>query len=255
MFAINHAASALIFKKQLKNDVSIVWILIAVQFVEMLWAMFNLLGIEKTVTEATVNYVGDIHLTYMPYSHSILSSIIIGAIGGTLFWFWKKSWKVAFWMTLAFLSHIVLDLLTHAVDIPLEFTNSHLLGLGLYASAPLAAFFIEMGFGLCCWWYYKGNRSLFWIIFLFNLTNITMFLPQIKGLEFYMANEPTLITLVITLQIMVTLLLVGWGSKVKETSEGTPKNETEAVSVKATAPKKNRKSRFFAASQYWNLYK
>ncbi|MGM0933130.1 MAG: hypothetical protein ACQEWD_06775 [Bacteroidota bacterium] len=228
MFAINHAASALIFKKQLKNDVSIVWILVAVQFVELLWVIFNLSGIEKTLTEATVNYVGDIHLSYMPYSHSVLSSIIIAVIGGVLFWFWKRSWKISFWMTFAFLSHIILDLLTHAVDIPLDFTSSHLLGLGLYGSAPIAVFFIEMGFGLFCWWYYKGSKSLFWIIFLFNMANLTMFLPQIKGLEFYMANKPTLITLVILLQILVTLALVGWASKVKEPSKVKPNKTDES---------------------------
>lgn len=219
MFAINHAASALLFKKKLKKDITIVWILIAVQFIELLWVLFNLLGIEKTVTEATVNYVGDIHLSYMPYSHSVLSSVIIAFIGGTLFWFWKKSWKITFWMTLAFMSHIFLDLITHAVDIPLDFSYENVLGLGLYSTAPFVVFLIELGFGLLCWWYYKGSRTLFWIIFLFNLANFSMFLPQVKGLEFYMANKPILITLVIFVQIVVTLVLVGWASKTKGSSE------------------------------------
>lgn len=213
MFAINHAASALIFKKQLKSDVSIVWILIAVQFVELLWVLFNYLGIEKTVTEATVDYVGDIHLSYMPYSHSILSSVIIALIAGILFWFWKKSWKITLWMVFAFLSHVILDVITHAVDIPITYSYQHIIGIGLYASFPIASFFIELTFGLFCWWYYKGKKLLFWIILLFNLTNISMFSPKIKGLEIFMANKPTLITSVIFVQIVITLILVGWASK------------------------------------------
>ncbi len=48
-----------------------VWILIAVQLIEVLWVVLNFLGIEKTVTETTVRYVGDIHLSYMPFSHSL----------------------------------------------------------------------------------------------------------------------------------------------------------------------------------------
>ncbi|WP_067028934.1 hypothetical protein [Allomuricauda sp. CP2A] len=209
MFAINHAASALIFKKQLRNKVSVVWVLLSVQFVELLWVLLNLLGVENTVTEKTVNYVGDIHLDYMPFSHSVLSSFIIAVVGGGLFLVWKRSWRVAIWMALALLSHIVLDLLTHAADIPLGFSNNSLLGMGLYSSAPIVAFFLELAFGIFCWWYYKGSKSLFWIILLFNLANLTMFVPQIKGLEFYLADKPVLISVVILVQILLTLFLVG----------------------------------------------
>jgi hypothetical protein len=112
-------------------------------------------------------------------------------------------------MALALLSHIVLDLLTHAADIPLGFSNNSLLGMGLYSSAPIVAFFLELAFGIFCWWYYKGSKSLFWIILLFNLANLTMFVPQIKGLEFYLADKPVLISVVILVQILLTLFLVG----------------------------------------------
>jgi hypothetical protein len=70
MFAINHAATALIIKKEFIN-VPIVWLLISVQFMEMVWIILNFLGIEKTTTEKEVRYVGDVHLSYMPFSHSI----------------------------------------------------------------------------------------------------------------------------------------------------------------------------------------
>ncbi len=116
-------------------------------------------------------------------------------------------------MTIAFLSHIILDIFTHAVDIPVEYSYDHVIGMGLYSTAPLIGFLVELAFGLFCWWYYKGSKSLFWIILLFNLANLTMFIPQIKGLEFYMAGKPVLISAVILIQILITLFLVGWASR------------------------------------------
>ncbi len=217
MFAINHAAAALVFKKHTENRVSFIWILIAVQFVELLWAGLNLLGIEKVETEATVNYVGDIHLSYMPYSHSILSSIIIAIAAGIVFFFWKKSWKTGLLMAAAFASHIVLDLLTHAQDLPFGFSNSQFAGTGLYSAQPQLGFVLEFAFGLFCWWYYRGNKQLFWTIIVFNLANLTMFLPNVKGLEYYMAGKPILIAWVILGQILITLFLVGWFASKKRT--------------------------------------
>ena len=210
MFAINHAAAALIFKKHAEDRVSFILILIAVQFVELLWVGLNLIGIEKVQTEATVHFVGDIHLSYMPYSHSILTSVILSLAAGIFYFFWKKSWKAALLVGLAFASHIVLDLLTHAKDLPLGFSNAQFAGLGLYDAHPMIGFLLEFAFGLFCWWYYRGNKELFWVITVFNLANITMFLPQVKGLEYYMAGKPVLITLVIFAQIIITLVLVGW---------------------------------------------
>ena len=77
MFAINHAATALIIKKVF-NDVPIIWILISVQFMELLWVSLNLIGIEKTTTDEEVKYVGNIHLSYMPFSHSIVTMSGVG---------------------------------------------------------------------------------------------------------------------------------------------------------------------------------
>ena len=75
MFAINHAATALIIKKGFK-DVPILWILISVQFVELLWVLLNYIGIERTTTEKDVKYVGNIHLSYLPIGFLIAASSV-----------------------------------------------------------------------------------------------------------------------------------------------------------------------------------
>ena len=77
MFAINHAATAVIFKRRFE-DVSLVALLLSVQAMEFAWVALNYLGVEHTTTEPIVRYVGDIHLAYMPYSHSVL--MVLGAV-------------------------------------------------------------------------------------------------------------------------------------------------------------------------------
>jgi hypothetical protein len=54
MFAINHAATALIIKK-IYPDVSISVILVSVQLIEILWVVLNFLGVEKTTTSNKIS--------------------------------------------------------------------------------------------------------------------------------------------------------------------------------------------------------
>ena len=70
MFAINHAATALVIKKRFPT-VPMIWLLLSVQLVELMWVILNYLDIEETSTEESVRSVADIHLAHMPFSHSI----------------------------------------------------------------------------------------------------------------------------------------------------------------------------------------
>ncbi len=58
MFAINHAAAALVIKRKYPS-VPLIWLLISVQFMEFVWVAFNYLGIERTTTADAVAFVGD----------------------------------------------------------------------------------------------------------------------------------------------------------------------------------------------------
>jgi hypothetical protein len=82
-------------------------------------------------------------------------------------------------------------------------------GLGLYAKHPVVAFILEIGYGIVCWWIYKGSWALLSVIVIFNLANVSMFFSAVTGIEKHMANRPRLITAVILAQILVTLTLVG----------------------------------------------
>jgi len=209
MFAINHAATALLIKKAYP-DVPMVWILISVQFMELIWVFLNFLGIERTTTESEVTYVGDVHLEFMPYSHSVAT------MGGAAILAWLAIGMglgepdIGAAVGLGIGSHLVLDLITHRRDVSVvPALDGPKLGLGLYENLPIPAFILECGYGVFCWWVYKGSAALLAAIILFNLANISMFVRSIQGIERRFANRPRLLVAVILIQIVVTLVLVG----------------------------------------------
>ena len=83
MFAINHAATALLVKKQFPEK-PIIPLLLSVQLMELLWVGLNLSGIERTTTEPTVRSVSDLHLAFMPYSHSVVMSLAYAVVAWVL---------------------------------------------------------------------------------------------------------------------------------------------------------------------------
>ncbi|HEB55653.1 MAG TPA: hypothetical protein ENI98_04975 [Gammaproteobacteria bacterium] len=207
MFAINHAATALIIKKRFPG-VPLVWLLITVQFVEILWVLLNFLDIEHTWTESDINTVADIHLSYMPYSHSLMSSIVFAVMAWLIVYNFYKYRIAAIAAAIGIFSHIVLDMLTHTQDISLfPFLLEQKIGVGLYA-IPMAAFFVEMAYGVFCWWVFRGSKALLATILTFNLANISFFLAVVKGPEVLMANHPYWIVGAVAVQIVVTLALI-----------------------------------------------
>jgi membrane-bound metal-dependent hydrolase YbcI (DUF457 family) len=208
MFAVDHAATALLIKRRFPS-VSLTPLLLSVQAMELAWVGLNYLGIERTTTEASVRSVADIHLAYMPFSHSVAT-----AVGGALVaWLLVEKGlgrpAIGRAIGIGIFSHLVLDLLTHAQDIVL-WPGSTLpaLGLGLYDRAPMWGFALEMMYGVICWRVYRGSRSLLAMIVLGNLANITLFSAAIPGPEQYLAGHPLMLVTVILAQIVATLALI-----------------------------------------------
>jgi hypothetical protein len=209
LFAINHAAAALAVKRRYPT-VPLLWLLISVQLSEFLWVAFNYLGLERTTTNDAIRYVGDIHLAYIPWSHSIASGAGAAALAWLVLAKGLRRPVAGAAVGIAIASHVALDLLVHAPDIQLApGLPTPLLGSGLYPNAPLAAFALEFAFGLWCWRYYRGSPALFGVIVVFNLANVSFFTAAVTGPEVALAHHPVVIVTTILLQIVLTLSLVG----------------------------------------------
>lgn len=209
MFAVDHAATALVIKRRFPS-VSLTPILVSVQAMELAWVGFNYLGIERTATAETVRSVSDIHLVYMPYSHSVGTAVGAALLAWLII---EKGFGRAFLgraVGLGIVSHLVLDLVTHGHDIVLwPGLAAPRLGLGLYAAAPMVAFFVELVYGTFCWYVYRGGPGLLALITIGNLANLSIFSPDVPGPEQYLAGRPLLLVTFIFVQIVVSLVLVG----------------------------------------------
>jgi membrane-bound metal-dependent hydrolase YbcI (DUF457 family) len=209
MFAIDHAATALLLKRRYPA-VPLTPLLIAVQAMELAWVVLNYLGVERTTTEPVVRSVADIHLAYMPYSHSVVTGLGGALLAWLLLEFGFGRATLGRAVGLGIVSHLLLDLATHAHDIVLWPGHPQpALGLGLYRTAPFAAFIVELVYGVFCWCVYRGRRALLALIILGNLANLSLLSATIRGPEQYMAGRPTLVVTVILAQIVFTLVLVG----------------------------------------------
>jgi hypothetical protein len=146
----------------------------------------------------------------MPFSHSIVTMIAVAFSAWLIISKGLGQPDIGIAVGIGIISHLILDLITHSNDIAIApFIKGPKFGLGLYAKYPIVAFILEIGYGIVCWWIYKGGWVLLAAIVVFNLANISMFSSAVTGFEKHMANRPLLITTVILAQILVTLTLVG----------------------------------------------
>jgi hypothetical protein len=116
------------------------WLLfIAVQLVDIAWAIFVVFGIEKLRIVPGFTASNPLDLYYMPYTHSLVAAVLWSIGAGLLCKFWPRAqtWMVAAWVGLAVLSHWLLDLVVHGPDLPL-YGDSLKVGLGLWDHPALA---------------------------------------------------------------------------------------------------------------------
>ena len=120
------------------------WILfIAVQWVDVMWSVLVLLGIEKVRIVPGITATNPLDLYYMPYTHSLLAAILWSLGAAVAYRAVPKlgSWVTAGIVGVAVFSHWVLDLLVHRPDLPL-YDDTLKVGLGLW-NYPVLAFALE----------------------------------------------------------------------------------------------------------------
>ena len=121
------------------------WVLfIAVQFLDVLWAPFVLLGIEKVRIVPGFTATNPLDLYYMPYTHSLVAAVIWSLVGAGAYQLLGRpaATRSSIIVGIAVLSHWVLDFIVHRADLPL-YDNSAKVGLGLW-NAPMLALSLEV---------------------------------------------------------------------------------------------------------------
>jgi len=150
MFVGHYAASFAI--KKYNKDISLGWLFIGVQLVDIFFFSFVLTGIERINIIKNYTATNHFQLEYMPFTHSLLSAFVWALIGYFVAnVIWKGHKKMA--MAMAIASHWFFDLPVHTPDLPLWSDSSQKLGLGLW-NFRNAAFVLETIVLLIGVWFY-----------------------------------------------------------------------------------------------------
>jgi len=110
-------------------------LVMAAQWVDGIWPLFMLLGLEEVRILPGHTAVTPLEFVSYPYTHSLLAGIGWGALLGGAYLAKRGDRRGAIWIAALVLSHWVLDVISHAPDVP-TWPGGPKLGLGLWNSVP-----------------------------------------------------------------------------------------------------------------------
>jgi hypothetical protein len=117
----------------------------AAEFLDELWPMLLLLGIERV--RIAPEAVGSLRFVYYPWSHSLAMAIVWSLLIGAAYFALRRYGRGAWIIGGAVLSHWFLDVPVHLADLPLWPGSHVVVGFGLWKSIP-ATIAIELAFYL-----------------------------------------------------------------------------------------------------------
>jgi len=157
---------------------------LAVQFMDVIFALFSILGLE-----GDTRMVDGMPLFTIPYSHSLVSSLVLAAIGGLIFNRLRpNAGAKGFWVVFGLVfSHWVLDLIVHRPDLPLWPGSGIELGFGIW-NWPILAFMLEISLLLAAFLYWMrvttGPRS--------SVIALSVLFIFMVALQFFVITAPGL---------------------------------------------------------------
>jgi hypothetical protein len=187
------------------TGVRLVWLVIAVQAVDIAFFVLAPLGVEQLIPIASANGPLGMQLVSIPYSHSLTLTLvyaaIIAAVGAML-----RQWRVGAAIAIALASHWLLDLFVHLHDLPLTVAEESKVGWGLW-QRPAVALALEIGvlaggIGML-WRTRRGHRERVWLGWTFFVLAVVQVLYVITP------AQPTVIRMAIGAQViyLITALL------------------------------------------------
>jgi hypothetical protein len=186
---IGHYGASFVAKK-LAPKLSLGAYFVAAQLLDVFFSIFLVLGIEKIRFVPGFTETNDYVLTFMPYTHSLVGSLVWGLASGlVVFWIVREA-RAAIAFGAVVFSHFVFDIPVHTPDLPIFGNDSLKIGLGLWRHwyEATALELLVLGVGLAIYWrqmlpamdHEPKRRSQIVLFFavLVILTIATPFLPQ-----------------------------------------------------------------------------
>jgi len=182
--------------KKAEPKISLGTYFMAVNFLDLIWPLFLLTGIEHVKIELGNTPMTPLSFYDYPISHSLLMAIVWSLLFGGIYYLIKKNRKASIILGLGVFSHWILDFISHRADLPIAPGVNTYLGLGLWYSIPatiiIETIFLAAGIFL----YLKATKAkdktgsiAFWsFIFLLLVIYISNAFspppPSVKALEY-----------------------------------------------------------------------
>ena len=171
--------------KKIDHHLSLGTLFLAAQFIDLLWPIFLLVGLERVKVEPGNTPFTPLNFIYYPFSHSLLSVFLWAIVLGLIYFLLRKNLKNSVVLGVLVMSHWILDLITHRPDLPLSPWTEVKVGLGLWNSITLTMLIEGLIFLAGAYLYLKTTRAKnkqgtisLWSLFLFL---IVVYLLNIFG--------------------------------------------------------------------------
>jgi len=144
--------------KKLAPRASLGTLFFAAQFLDLIWPIFLLLGLEQVRIAPGITRMSPFDFYDYPISHSLVAAACWSLLVGGMHYFGRRRFIDAAVIGLAVLSHWVLDFLVHRPDLPL-WPGGPKVGLGLWNNW-IAEIIVEVAiFAAGIWMYSSVTRA------------------------------------------------------------------------------------------------
>lgn len=145
--------------KKFSKSASLGTYFMAAQWIDLIWPILLLLGIEKAEIKPGVSAVTPLDFTYYPFTHSLFGVIVWGVLFTVVYLLIRKKLKNALILGALVVSHWFLDLLVHIPDLPIFPGYNLKVGLAIWNS--LAATLIVEGliFAIGVYLYFRTTKA------------------------------------------------------------------------------------------------
>jgi len=145
--------------KKFSKSASLGTYFMAAQWIDLIWPILLLLGIEKVEIKTGISSVTPLDFTYYPFTHSLVGVLVWAILIGTIYYFIKKNYKTSIILGLLVLSHWFLDLLVHIPDLPILHGEGVKVGLGLWNSFAATLIVEGLIFTVGLYLYLKSSKA------------------------------------------------------------------------------------------------
>ena len=122
--------------KRLAPEANLGWLIAAPLFLDLIWPVFLLLGLEKVQIESGNTAFTPLNFVHYPITHSLLTAAFWSILFALVYFAFSRYLTGAIIIGFGVLSHWLLDAVVHRPDLPIYPGSQALIGLGLWNSIP-----------------------------------------------------------------------------------------------------------------------